>query len=149
MCMSMYLFNPDVTSEKGSQPLKDALLLHGIINKMALEFSYHWHFGYNASKEETPCDLLMDLFSSPKLWRTVVCLQSYCVAFSILLTEIRIFSWVKYLGVCHHALHCTILLYVFIFLGFFFSSVAGDSSSHKWNLRVKGFGIFFVCGFFE
>lgn len=44
MCTSMYLFNSDFsvllnTSEKGSQPLKDALLLCGVINKMALEFS--------------------------------------------------------------------------------------------------------------
>lgn len=44
MCMSMYVFNPDFsvlfnTFEEESQPLKDALLLHGIINKMALEFS--------------------------------------------------------------------------------------------------------------
>lgn len=44
MCMSIYVFKPYFsvlfnTSEKGSQPLKDALLLHGIVNKMALEFS--------------------------------------------------------------------------------------------------------------
>lgn len=42
--MSMYVLNSDFsvlfnTSENGSQPLKDALLLHGIVNKMALEFS--------------------------------------------------------------------------------------------------------------